>query len=272
MARTRRIKVTNLGTARYHLMSRTNDRRFLFEKGSVKSELVAILKRAAEFSGVKLNAYCVMGNHFHVLCTVTRTEEKPAMAEVVRRVRVLYGDERADALAEEWEGMAAGGFTATLEARLDEFRARMNDVSEFMKTFKEVFGRWYKRGREYCGSIWSGRFKSTLVEDGAYFADCRRYVVYNPVRARIVAQAKDYAWSWSEEEGAETGVLSGERLLGRIAQVGAGKILGGEEFVRRTAAAMGGRFYAGHVEGHPVGDFAYSTHGWKVARRDGRVA
>ena len=35
MARTARIKKSNNGTARYHLMSRTNDRRFLFEKGSI---------------------------------------------------------------------------------------------------------------------------------------------------------------------------------------------------------------------------------------------
>ena len=50
MARTARIKKSNNGTARYHLMSRTNDRRFLFEKGRVKTQLVDALKRAAAFS------------------------------------------------------------------------------------------------------------------------------------------------------------------------------------------------------------------------------
>ena len=41
MARTRRIKKDS--DAHYHLMSRTNDRRFLFESGEVKSELVSAL-------------------------------------------------------------------------------------------------------------------------------------------------------------------------------------------------------------------------------------
>ena len=46
MARPRRIK--NDSDAHYHLMSRTNDRRFLFENGEVKSELVSALRRAAD--------------------------------------------------------------------------------------------------------------------------------------------------------------------------------------------------------------------------------
>ena len=46
MARPRWVK--NDSDAHYHLMSRTNDRRFLFENGEVKSELVSALRRAAD--------------------------------------------------------------------------------------------------------------------------------------------------------------------------------------------------------------------------------
>ena len=74
MARTERVKKKCDGTAYYHLMSRTNDRRFLFEKGELKTELVAALRRAAEFCGIELKAYAAMDNHFHVVVTV----EKPA--------------------------------------------------------------------------------------------------------------------------------------------------------------------------------------------------
>jgi hypothetical protein len=42
------------GTAHYHLMSRANDGRFLFEKGNVKSSLVDALRRSAAFSGIRL--------------------------------------------------------------------------------------------------------------------------------------------------------------------------------------------------------------------------
>ena len=50
-------------------MSRTNDRRFLFVKGRIKTQLVDALKRAAAFSGVELEAYVAMDNHFHKIGT-----------------------------------------------------------------------------------------------------------------------------------------------------------------------------------------------------------
>ena len=68
MARTRRIKKDS--DAHYHLMSRTNDRRFLFESGEVKSELVSALRRAAEFCGVEIKAYAAMDNPFHVVVQI----------------------------------------------------------------------------------------------------------------------------------------------------------------------------------------------------------
>lgn len=52
MARTARVKENAAGTAHYHLMSRANDKRFLFEKGRAKDSLVDALKRAAESSGI----------------------------------------------------------------------------------------------------------------------------------------------------------------------------------------------------------------------------
>ena len=63
MARTRRIKSEAVGTAYYHLMSRTNDKRFLFDRGRIKTQLVDALKRAAAFSGVEIDAYVAMDNH-----------------------------------------------------------------------------------------------------------------------------------------------------------------------------------------------------------------
>ena len=91
MARTSRVKKTGSGTSYYHLMSRANDRRFLFEKGRVKTRLVDALRRAAEFSGIELEAYTAMGNHFHVVCKVVRDDEPVPEGELIRRVGVLKG-------------------------------------------------------------------------------------------------------------------------------------------------------------------------------------
>ena len=110
MARTRRIKTD--GDAHYHLMSRTNDRRFLFEKGAVKTELVNALRRAAEFCGIALKAYAAMSNHFHVVAKVTKPDEPVGADELLRRVGVLKGEKAMRKLAERWEELSAAGFDA----------------------------------------------------------------------------------------------------------------------------------------------------------------
>lgn len=277
MARTRRIKKDT--DAYYHLMSRTNDRRFLFEKGAVRSELVTALRRAADFCGVQLKAYVAMSNHFHVVVKVAKPDEPVGADELLRRVGVLKGDRATQELAERWEGLSAAGLDALLKEEQDRLRVRMHDISEFMKLFKELFDRVFKRDRKYCGSIWSGRFASTLVQDGEYLARCMRYVVYNPVRAGIVSQAKDYLWSWSEDDEirqASAGPVPGAWWLGRVVQIGAGKVFGDAAFVVATAFALGDRFRSGGIGAHPVSRLrscageviGYSTHGWRLAKRD----
>ena len=268
MARPRRIKKDT--DAHYHLMSRTNDRRFLFASGELKTELVTALRRAAEFCGIELKAYAAMDNHFHVVVTVVKPAGPVGAGELLRRVGVLKGERAMRALEERWDEMLAAGMDAALGAEQNRLRARMHDVSEFMKLFKEMFDRVYKRGRAYCGSIWSGRFASTLVQGGEHLARCRRYVVYNPVRAGIVARAKDYRWSWSDDD--EAPAAGGDWCLGRVVQIGAGVVFGDEAFVLATAFALGGRFRSGGAGAHPVGEVGWSTHGWRLAAAARRIS
>jgi REP element-mobilizing transposase RayT len=266
MARTRRIKRDT--EAYYHLMSRTNGKRFLFSKASIKSELITVLKRTAQFCGVELKAYTVMGNHFHVVVKVVKPDEPIKTDELLRRVSALKGEKAMQELACHWEELLSSGFIGAFEDEQNRLRARMHDISEFMKLFKEVFDRVYKRGIEYCGSIWSGRFTSTLIQDGSYFSRCKRYVVYNPVRAGIVTQAKDYQWSWSEDiDKIEVfaGPVPVDWCLKRVAQIGGGKVFGSAEFVMATAFALGSLFRAASVGPHLVGEIGYSTHGWRLA-------
>ena len=45
------------------------------------------------------------------------------------------------------------------------------------------------------GSLWEGRFKSSLVDSEGYLLTCHRYIECNPVRAGMVAQPGAYPWS-----------------------------------------------------------------------------
>ena len=267
MARTSRVKKNTAGTAYYHIMSRTNDKRFLFEKGRVKSSLVDALKRSAAFSGIELKAYAGMDNHFHVVCKVVRTDEPIPESELLRRVAILKGEKAADDLAEHWQELRSMGLSTMVDTAQDRLRGRMNDISEFIKTFKEVFNIRFKREREYTGSIWSGRFKSTLIEEGRYLAICCRYVYFNPVRAGVVKRASEYVWSWiSLSDQPFAGSVPDWRLMRRVAQIGDGKIFGSVEFVREAAFALGDRFRSRSVAARAVGELGFATHGWRLAK------
>ncbi len=44
-------------------------------------------------------------------------------------------------------------------------------------------------------TLWEDRFKSSVVESDGYLLACYRYVEFNPVRAGLVRDPGDYAWS-----------------------------------------------------------------------------
>ena len=159
------------------------------------------------------------------------------------------------------------GMEAVVTEAQERLRARMNDISEVIKTFKETFNVWYKRERKYTGTIWSGRFSSTIIEGGRYRATCMRYVYFNPIRAGIVSRAADYAWCWIAAPDAPfTGSVPDGWLMRRVAQIGGGKVFGSEAFVVATVHALGNRFPARHVPARAVGELGYATHGWKLAK------
>jgi putative transposase len=57
----------------------------------------------------------------------------------------------------------------------------------YVRTINSLHGR--------SGTLWDGRFKSSLVDSETYLMNCHRYVELNPVRAGIVGRAADYPWS-----------------------------------------------------------------------------
>jgi putative transposase len=82
-------------------------------------------------------------------------------------------------------------------------RARLFDLSAFMKEFKYKFSVWFNKRHGRRGTLWEERFKSLLVEGkgGADGPDglggllaVAAYIDLNPVRAGIVDDPKDYRW------------------------------------------------------------------------------
>jgi putative transposase len=45
------------------------------------------------------------------------------------------------------------------------------------------------------GTLWEGRYKSSLIDSEGYLLTCYRYIELNPVRAGMVENASSYRWS-----------------------------------------------------------------------------
>jgi putative transposase len=57
----------------------------------------------------------------------------------------------------------------------------------YVRYFNDIQGR--------TGTLWEGRYKSTLIQTDRYLMTCMAYIDLNPVRAGMVAQTRDYLWS-----------------------------------------------------------------------------
>ena len=55
--------------------------------------------------------------------------------------------------------------------------------------------RYVNHGYRRSGTLWEGRYKSTLIDSDRYLLTCSRYIELNPVRARMVGRPGDYIWS-----------------------------------------------------------------------------
>ena len=68
-------------------------------------------------------------------------------------------------------------------------------LSRGMKWLNSKYAQWFNRTHDRCGHLFQGRFKGFLVEKETYLLELMRYVVLNPVRARMVEHPEEYRWS-----------------------------------------------------------------------------
>jgi REP element-mobilizing transposase RayT len=121
----------------YHVTSRGNDRAAVFRDDRDRSRFLEITGTIAANLGWIVHAYCLMGNHYHLLIETPRANLSPGMQRINGR-------------------------------------------------YTQFFNRRHRR----TGHVLQGRYKAIHVEKEAHLLDLCRYVVLNPVRARLVQEAK----------------------------------------------------------------------------------
>lgn len=68
-------------------------------------------------------------------------------------------------------------------------------LPKMMQAVGRSYVRYFNDTQKRSGTLWEGRYKSTLIQADRYLLACMAYIDLNPVRAGLVAQPQDYLWS-----------------------------------------------------------------------------
>lgn len=123
--------------------------------------------------------------------------------------------------------------------------------SLLMKFLGQRYVQYANRTYRRSGSLWEGRFRSSLVQTDRYLLGCYRYIEMNPVRANIVKHPIEYPWS-SYSANAEG------RPVAWLTPHGEYLALGLDE-ERRRAAYRG--LFDSELDRELLRDIRVSTHG-----------
>ena len=69
------------------------------------------------------------------------------------------------------------------------------NLSQMMRSLNGRYTQYFNREYHQTGAVFRGRFKSVVIQKELYLLEVCRHIVLNPLRADIVDNPADYAWS-----------------------------------------------------------------------------
>jgi len=178
-------------TPYYHCISRCVRRAFLcgddhlsgYNFDHRKDWVVEKLAKLAEIFAVRVCAYAILSNHFHIVVRIDSDRAHDwSDEEVVERYMRLFSSSEDP----------REHLTITYAAeRIRCWRARLADLSWFMRCLNEAIARRANREDGCTGRFWEGRFRSQALLDEAGLLTCMSYVDLNPIRAGLATSLEE---------------------------------------------------------------------------------
>ena len=168
----------------YHCISRCVRRAFLcgtdHHTGQSfdhrKGWLVELLAELTAIFAIDLCAYSVLSNHYHLVLRLDGDRARAWKAdEVVERYARLFPPTVEARLAQP----------AAVAEWISHWRARLYDLSWFMRCLNEAIARRANAEDQCTGRFWEGRFRSQALLDETGLLTCMAYVDLNPIRAGL---------------------------------------------------------------------------------------
>lgn len=199
MTKPRQQQVCLEATAFYHCVSRCVRRAFLCGRDDYSGRcfehrrqwVVDRLKALAGIFAIDICAYAVMSNHYHVVLHVDKRRAQGwDDAEVMRRWTQMFSGPSLVQRYQAGEALCAAerDVVSTIVAT---WRARLFDVSWFMRCLNESLARAANEEDKCTGRFWEGRYKSQALLDEGALMTCMSYVDLNPIRAGMATTPEE---------------------------------------------------------------------------------
>jgi len=189
----RKLQVDLTVTPYYHCISRCVRQAYLCGYDSKsrrdfdhrKQWLVDQLHQLATVFAIRICAYAIMSNHYHLVLFVDSSLAKSwSNEEVVNRWASLFPMSKA----KTWLDLNVIDFenvSAEQQDEINKWRDQLHDISWFMRKLNEFIARQANKEDDCTGRFWEGRFKSQALLDESALLACMAYVDLNPIRAGI---------------------------------------------------------------------------------------
>ena len=144
------------------------------------------------------------------------------------------------------------------------------NLAKGMRQLNGLYTQWSNRRHHRVGHLFQGRYKAILVDKDAYLLELCRYIVLNPVRARMVKRPRQ--WPWSSHR-AMLGMQDAPKWLSvaaLLAQFGRGFTLARQRYERFVAQGLQAKSPWNELQGQIyLGDERFVA---KMQRKLGRQA
>ena len=198
MGYARQSLVSLKDTPYYHVVARCVRRAWLWgfdeyagrDYSHRKTWVLERLEFLSRVFAIDICAYAIMSNHYHLVLHVGRDRiQACSPEEIIERWSRLF---RIPTIVKRWrEGLSGEVESIVALEVIEDWRARLIDVSWFMRCLNEHLARRANIEDECTGRFWEGRFKSQALLDEAGLLTAMAYVDLNPVRAGIAATPEE---------------------------------------------------------------------------------
>jgi REP element-mobilizing transposase RayT len=193
----RKLQINLNDTVHYHCISRCVRRSFLFGYDSLtqrnfdhrRAWVITQLQSLCSVFAIKVCAYAVMSNHYHlVLCVEPDAIRNLSDEEVLMRIKHIHTLRMHGTFASIDKNKLNKIVTPD---EMESYRKMLIDISTFMGALNEYLARKANKEDDCKGRFWESRFKSMSLLDDAALLTCMAYVDLNPFKSGMAVSLEE---------------------------------------------------------------------------------